>query len=125
MTAIQTGTRRRRRVSPYVVLLIAAWTAIMAVRLSPQFDRTLRIDGRITTVDDYIADRCDARLGPEAVNCLATAHDKARTQLRREQARTVLIIVAPGVLYLLYLAPAALAVARRRRTVKRKNKGTR
>lgn len=124
MTAIQTGTRRRRRVSPYVVLLIAVWTAIMTARLSPQFDRTLRIDGRISTVDDYIAGRCDARLGPEAANCLATAHDKARTQLRREQARTVLIIVAPGVLYLLYLAPAALAVARRRRTVKR-NKGTR
>jgi len=124
MSAIQSGTRGQRRVSPYVVLLIAAWTAIMAARLSPQFERALRIDGRITTVDDYIADRCDARLGPEAANCLATAHDKARTQLRREQARTVLIIVAPGMLYLLYLAPAALTAARRRRAAKR-NKDTR
>lgn len=119
MSAIQTGTRSGRRVSPYVMLLIAVWTAIMTARLYPQFDRTLRIDGRLTTVDDYVADRCDARLGPEAANCLATAHDKARTQLRREQARTVLIIAAPGVLYLLYLAPAALTDARRRRAAKR------
>ncbi|MGH6994860.1 MAG: hypothetical protein ACREES_04125 [Stellaceae bacterium] len=124
MSAIQTGTRGGRRVSPYVVLLIVVWTAVMAARLYPQFDRTLRIDGRITPVDDYIADRCDARLGPESANCLATAHDKARTQLRREQARTVLIIVAPGVLYLLYLAPMALADARRRRAAKR-NRDTR
>lgn len=124
MSAIQTGTQSGRRVSPYVVLLIAVWTAIMTARLYPQFDRTLRIDGRITTVDDYIADRCGARLGPEAATCLATAHDKARTQLRREQARTVLIIAVPGVLYLLYLAPAALAGARRRRAAER-NKDTR
>ncbi|HEV2162877.1 MAG TPA: hypothetical protein VGR52_11690 [Stellaceae bacterium] len=124
MSATPTGIRSGRRLSPYVVLLIAVWTAIMTARLYPQFDRTLRIDGRITTVDDYIADRCDARLGPEVANCLATAHDKARTQLRREQARTVLIIAAPGVLYLLYLAPAALAGARRRRAAKR-NKDTR
>lgn len=119
MSAIQTGTQSGRRVSPHVVLLIAVWTAIMTTRLYPQFDRTLRIDGRITTVDDYIADRCGARLGPEATTCLATAHDKARTQLRREQARTVLIIAVPGVLYLLYLAPVALAGARRRRAAER------
>lgn len=123
MNATQTGTRRRWRISPYVALLIAAWMAAMAARLFPQFDTALRIDGRITTVDDYVADRCGARLGPEATSCLATAHHKARTQLRREQARTVLIIVAPGVLYLLYLTPAALVDARRRRTVKR-NKDT-
>lgn len=124
MSAIQTGTRSGRRVSPYVVLLIAIWTVIMTARLYPHFDRTLRVDGRVTTVDGYIADRCDARLGPESASCLATARDKARTQLRREQARTVLIIAAPGVLYLLYLAPVALADARRRRAAKQ-NKDTR
>src|SRR5579883_2581582 len=114
MSATQAGTRRRRRISLYVALLIAAWMAVMAARLFLQFDTALRVDGRITTVDDYIADRCGTRLGPDAASCLATAHDKARMQLRREQARTVLIIVAPGVLYLLYLAPAALVGVRRR-----------
>lgn len=124
MSAIRTGTRRQRRISSYVVLLIAVWMTTMAIRLIPQFGTVLRIDGRTTTIDDYIADRCGARLGPDAANCLAVAHDKARTQLRREQARTVLIIVAPGVLYLLCLAPAAVADARRRRTAKR-NRDTR
>jgi len=81
MSAAQTGTQGRRRVSPYVVLLIAAWTAVMTARLYPQFDSALRIGGRITTVDDYIADRCGARLGPEAATCLATAHAKARSCL--------------------------------------------
>ena len=124
MTAIQPGTPHRRRISPYVVLLIAAWMAAIAAQLIPQFDAALRIGGRITTVDDYVADRCGARLGPDATNSLATAHHKARTQLRREQARTALIIVAPGVLYFLYLAPAALVEARRQRAAKR-NKDTR
>lgn len=124
MSAAQSGALRRRRISPYVALLIAAWMAAMAARLYPQFDTALRIDGRITTIDDYIADRCGARLGPEAASCLVTAHHKARTQLRREQARTALIIVAPGVLYLLSLTPAALVDARRRRAAKR-NKDTR
>lgn len=124
MNAVQTRMRRRRRLSLYVMLLIAAWTIIMAARLYPQFDTALRIDGRITTIDDYIADRCGARLGPEAAACLASAHRKARTQLWREQARMALIVVAPGVLYLLYLAPAAWVDAHRRRAAKR-NKGTR
>lgn len=119
MSAIQTGTRRQRRILPYVVLLIVVWMAAMAIRLIPQFGTALRIDGRITSIDDYIADHCGARLGPDAANCLATAHDKARTQLRREQARTALIIVTPGVLYLLYLAPAAVADTRCRRAAKR------
>ena len=119
MSATQTGTRRQRRVSPYVVLLIVVWMAAMAIRLIPQFMTALRIDGHITTIDNYIADRCGTRLGPDAASCLATAHDKARTQLRREQARTALIIVAPGVLYLLCLAPAAVADTRRRRAAKR------
>lgn len=124
MSASQIETRRCRRISSYGVLLIAVWMAVMAIRLIPQFDAALRIDGRITTVDEYIVDRCGAKLGPEAASCLATAHRKAQTQLRREQARTVLIIVAPGVLYLLYLVPAALLDTLRRRAAKR-NAGTR
>ncbi|MGH6975717.1 MAG: hypothetical protein ACREED_01690 [Stellaceae bacterium] len=123
MSAVQPRLPGGRWHSAYIVLLIAVWTLAMTARLYPQFDAALRIDGRITTVEDYVADRCGARLGPDAVTCLATAHRKAKTQLRREQARTVLIIVAPGVLYFLYLAPTALADVRRRRAAKR-NKDT-
>ncbi|MGH7015036.1 MAG: hypothetical protein ACREEL_12930 [Stellaceae bacterium] len=118
MTAAKPAAPRRRRASVYVVLLIAAWTAAITARLAPQFDTALRIDGRVTTVDDYIADRCGERLGPAAESCLAAAHRKAQIQLRREQARTVLMIVAPAVLYSIYLLLAGVADARRRRAAK-------
>ncbi|MDE1967412.1 MAG: hypothetical protein KGI92_00765 [Alphaproteobacteria bacterium] len=95
----------------------------MTARLYPQFDTALRIDGRITTVDDYVADRCSTRLGPDAASCLVAARRKAQTQLRREQARTALIIVAPAVLYSLYLPLAAVADARRRRAARRNQDG--
>lgn len=119
MNAAQPGAPGGWRVSPYVVLLIAVWTVAMTARLYPQFDTALRIDGRITTVDDYVADRCSTRLGPDAASCLAAAHRKAQTRLRREQARTALIIVAPAVLYSLYLPLVAVAAARRRRAAGR------
>ncbi|MBU6506244.1 MAG: hypothetical protein KGL22_00075 [Alphaproteobacteria bacterium] len=123
MNAAQPGAPGGWRVSPYVVLLIAAWTVAMTARLYPQFDTALRIDGRITTVDDYVADRCSTRLGPDAASCLVAARRKAQTQLRREQARTALIIVAPAVLYSLYLPLAAVADARRRRAARRNQDG--
>ncbi|HYL31864.1 MAG TPA: hypothetical protein VEU53_01785 [Stellaceae bacterium] len=119
MNAAQSRIPHGRRLSAYIVLLIAVWTLVMGARLLPQFNAALRIDGRITTVDDYIADRCGARLGPEATTCLATARRKAETQLRREQARSVLIIVAPAVLYSLYLALATLSGTSRRRASSR------
>ena len=114
MTAARADAPRRGRASPYVVLLIGIWTAVMAARLYPQFDMAIRIDGRVTTVNEYIADRCGARLGPAAETCLAAARRKARIQLRREQAKSILIVVAPAVLYLVYLAFAAAAGSRRR-----------
>jgi len=119
MNAAQSRPPHRRRLSAYIVLLIAVWTLAMGARLLPQFNTALRIDGRVTTVDDYIADRCGARLGPEAATCLVTAHRKAGTQLRLEQSRSVLIIVAPAVLYSLYLALATLSGTTRRRASSR------
>lgn len=104
----------RRGASVYVVLLIAIWTAVMAARLYPQFDTAVRIGGRVTTVDEYLADRCGERVGPAAETCLTAAQHKARIQLRREQAKSVLIVIAPAVLYLIYIAFAAAAASRRR-----------
>lgn len=119
MTAMDTGTPRRGRPSAYVTLLIAAWAVAMTARLYPQFNTAVRIDGRLTTIDDYIADRCGAQLGPAGEICLATARSKARVLLHQEQARSLLIIVAPAVLYLLYLPFARLAAVRRRRAAGR------
>lgn len=113
MTATQVDASRSGRASRYVVLLIGVWMAVTAARLYPQFDTAVRIDGRVTTVNDYLVDRCGARLGPAAETCLAAAERNVRIQLRREQAKSVLIVVAPAVLYLAYLAFAAAAESHR------------
>lgn len=120
MSVGKAGAPHHVRASPYVVLIIALWTAAMTVRLYPQFETAVRINGRVTTVDEYIADRCSARLGPAAEACLAAAHRKAQIQLRREQAKTVLIIVAPAVLYLVYLSLAGVVDAFRLRAAKQR-----
>ena len=114
MMPARVDARHRGRPSPYVVLLIGIWTAVMAARLYPQFDVAVRIDGRQTTVGEYITARCGARLGLAAETCFAAAERKAHLQLRREQAKSVLMIGAPAVLYLLCLGLAAAGGLRRR-----------
>ncbi|MDE2230119.1 MAG: hypothetical protein KGL11_13910 [Alphaproteobacteria bacterium] len=120
MTAAPAGMPQRRRASPYIALLIAIWMAATMVRLYPRFETALRVGGRVTTVDDYVDDSCSARHGPAVEACHAAAHRKARILLRREQAKSALIVVAPAMLYLLYLplAGAAMAAARRLRAAK-------
>lgn len=119
MTATGSRTPRRGRPSAYITLLIVAWAVAMTARLYPQIDTIVRVDGRTMTVAEYISDRCGTQLGPAAEVCLAAAHNKARVQLRREQVRSVLIIAAPAVLYLLYLLLARLADVWQRRAAAR------
>jgi len=124
MTAGGTDASRHGRLARYVVLLILAWMAVLTVRLYPQFEIAVRVGGRVMTVDEYIADRCGTRLGPAAETCLADARRKAGVQLRREQAKSVLIVVAPAVLYLLYLPLARAIAARQPRAAKRLKKAS-
>jgi len=101
------------RFSYYLVFLVIAWMAVMTWRIYPQFKDAVRVDGRLTTVGDYIADACGERVGPAAETCLAEARETAQRLLRREQGKSVLLIEAPLLLYLLVYAP--LALWRRRR----------
>ncbi len=72
----------------------------MVWRLYPQFRDTIRIDGRLTTIADYVAESCGQKVGPAAATCLAETGEQAQLELRREQGKSVLFIVAPLVLYL-------------------------
>jgi hypothetical protein len=123
MTAARTDARQHDRMTRYVVLLILVWMAVLTVRLYPQFETAVRVGGRVTTVAKYIADRCGTRLSPAAETCLAAARRKAGIQLQREQAKSVLIVVAPGMVYLLYL-PLARAIAARQRRAATQMKNT-
>ena len=105
------------KLSGYVVLLVIAWMAVMTWRIYPQFKDTVRVDGRLSTVADYIDDTCGERVGPAAETCLAEAHETAQRLLRREQGKSVLLIEAPLFAYLLFYVPVALWRARRRTAV--------
>lgn len=91
--------------SRYFVILAAVWIVVMTWRLYPQFKDAVRIDGRLTTVANLIADTCGQRVGPGAVTCLAEARERAQHLLRREQGRSVLLIEAPLLGYLVLYLP--------------------
>jgi hypothetical protein len=85
----------------------------MTWRIYPQFGDTVRVDGHLTTVDDYIDETCGERLGPAAETCLAEAHETAQRLLRREQGKSVLLIEAPLFAYLMVYVPTVLWRRRR------------
>lgn len=77
----------------------------MTAQLYPQFANTIRIDGRLTSVESYLGDRCGQRVGPAAAACLAEGGKEARLLLRREQAKSVLFIVGPIFFFLFAVPP--------------------
>jgi hypothetical protein len=99
------------RFSRYFLLLAAVWVIAMTWRIYPQFGDGLRIDGRLITVEDYVDDSCTQRVGPAAQTCLAEAAGEAQILLGREQGKSILLISAPILLYLLAYLPMCLAGA--------------
>ena len=90
----------RSRTSRYVALFAVLWMAILTWRIYPQFKDAVRVDGRLTTMEDYIDDACGERLGPAAATCLAETREEAQHLLRREQGKSILLIEAPILAYL-------------------------
>jgi hypothetical protein len=101
------------KLSHYFVVLVIAWMAVMTWRIYPQFKDAVRVDGRLTTVNDYIDDACGERVGPAAETCFAEARETAQRLLRHEQGKSVLLIEAPLLAYLLVYVPIALWRGRR------------
>lgn len=94
------------------LVLAALWMVAMTWRLYPQFGDTIRVDGRLTTVEDYIDDACGARVGPAASTCLGETAEAAQLRLRQEQAKSVLLILAPLLAYLVLWCAAQMLGAR-------------
>ena len=80
----------------------------MTWRLYSQFGDTLRIDGRLMSYADYIEESCGQRIGPAAASCLAEARNTGRRLVAQEQGKSVLLIEAPLIGYLLIYVPARL-----------------
>jgi hypothetical protein len=95
--------------SRYFVILAIVWMVGMTWRIYPQFKDTIRIDGRLTNVADYLDEVCGQRVGPAAAACLAETRRSTRILLRREQGKSILLIDAPLLGYLFLYLPLRLA----------------
>ena len=98
--------------SRYFVILSTVWMVAMTWRIYPQFKDTLRVEGRLVTLDAYIDESCGQRIGPDAASCLEEARAKGHRLVAREQARSVLFILALPLGYLVLYLPPRLALDR-------------
>jgi len=92
----------------YFVLFAVIWIVAMTWKVYPQFKDTLRIDGRIVALDDYIADACGEKAGTEATVCHATKLESGRRMVAAEQAKALLMIEAPLILFAVFYLPMRL-----------------
>jgi hypothetical protein len=100
------------RLSRYFVVLALVWVIAMTWRLYPQFKDTLRSEGRLVTFDDYVDESCGQKIGPAAASCFQEARDTGRRLVAREQGKSVLLIEAPLLGYLLVYLPLRVTLDR-------------
>jgi hypothetical protein len=94
------------------LVLAIVWVAAMTWRLYPDFKDSLRIDGRLATLTDYIEDSCGQRIGPSAATCLEEARSTGRRLVACEQGKAILLIEAPILGYLFVYLPLHLLAGR-------------
>ncbi len=94
--------------SRYFALFAAAWIVAMTWKLYPQFKDTLRVDGRVVALDQYVEDACSEKVGLEAAACPATKLPSGRRMVAAEQAKALLLIEAPLILYAVLYLPFRL-----------------
>ncbi len=80
----------------------------MTWKVYPQFKDSLRVDGRVVALDDYVEDACGERVGPLATSCRATTLARGRRLVAAEQAKALLLIEAPLILYVVLYLPVRL-----------------
>lgn len=94
--------------SRYLTVLAAVWIVAMTGKVYPQFKDTLRVDGRVITLDQYVVDACSEKVGLEAAACPATKLQSGRHMVATEQAKALLLIEAPLILYVVLYLPIRL-----------------
>ena len=96
--------------SRYFAVFAAVWIVVVGAKLYPQFKDSLRIEGQVITLDDYIEQTCGERAGTLAASCRAQAIETGARLVARQQAKSLLLIQAPVLLYgVLYLPFALIA----------------
>ena len=92
-------------ISRYIALFAAVVIVAMTWKVYPLFRDTLRVDGRVVSLDDYVADACGERVGPLATSCREATLDHGRRLVAGQQAKALLMVEAPLVAYLLIYLP--------------------
>lgn len=94
--------------SRYFTVFAAVWIVAMTWKVYPQFRDTLRVDGRMVALDRYVEDACSEKAGLEAAACAATKLQSGRAMVAAEQAKALLLIEAPLILYAAFYLPFRL-----------------
>ena len=98
--------------SRYVALFAAAVVLAMTWKVYPLFKDTLRIDGRVVSLDDYVAEACGERVGPLATSCREATLEHGRRLVASQQAKALLMVEAPLIAYLVVYLPYRSIVRR-------------
>ena len=85
--------------SRYFVLFATLWIVAWSWKLYPQFRDQLRIEGRVLSLEQYVEETCAERAGPLATSCRATTLEQGRRLVISEQAKSLLLLQAPLLLY--------------------------
>ncbi len=94
--------------SRYFTIFAAAWIVVMTWKVYPQFKDTLRVEGRVVSLDQYVDDACGEKAGTEATVCQATKLESGRRMVAAEQAKALLMIEAPLIAYAVIVLPLRL-----------------
>ena len=105
-------------VSRFFLLVAAVWMAALTWKVYPQFKDTLRVDGRVVTLDDYIEAACGERVGSFATVCRATSLEHGRRLVAAEQAKILLLVQAPLIVYAVVYLPFSWLTRRGKRPQK-------
>lgn len=80
----------------------------MTWKVYPQFRDTLRVEGRVVSLDQYVEDACGEKAGTEATVCHATKLESGRRMVAAEQAKALLMIEIPLLAYAVIILPIRL-----------------
>ncbi|HTZ76984.1 MAG TPA: hypothetical protein VMC10_03715 [Stellaceae bacterium] len=101
--------------SRFFVIFATLWILAWTWKLYPQFRDQLRTEGRVVSLGEYVEEACGERVGPLATSCRATTLEQGRRLVVSEQAKSLLLLQAPLLLYALVYLP--LRLFRRRRAI--------
>ena len=103
-------------ISRYFALFAAAVILATTWKVYPLFKDTVRVEGRVLSLDEYVADTCGERVGPLATSCREATLEHGRRLVASQQAKALLLVEAPLLIYVLIYLPYRAAADRLRRS---------